>query len=188
MSALLEPIRPLPAPRSRREQVVLVDERDRPLGVMEKLAAHREGRLHRAFSVVLRSSDGLLLMQRRAAGKYHSAGLWTNTCCSHPRPGEAVAEAARRRLREEMGISLPALAKLFETVYRAPVGGGLIEHEYVHVFGAVWDGEVRPAPEEVAACAWMDAAWLRADLAARPERYSVWFRRYAEAFWDRMVT
>lgn len=188
MSALSIPLDVVAARRRPHlEQVVLVDEQDRPLGVMEKLAAHREGRLHRALSVVLRSPDGKLLMQRRAAGKYHSGGVWTNTCCSHPRPGEAVAEAAVRRLREEMGICVPALAKLFETIYRAPVGHGLVEHEYVHVYGGVWDGCCTPAPDEVDDCAWMEAAALRRDLAARPERYSVWFRRYADAFWDRMV-
>ncbi|GIX09050.1 isopentenyl-diphosphate Delta-isomerase [Elioraea sp.] len=169
------------------EQVVLVDERDRPVGVMEKLAAHREGRLHRALSVVLRAPDGRLLLQRRAAGKYHSGGVWTNTCCGHPRPGEPVAQAALRRLREEMGISLAALTPLFETVYRAPVGGALVEHEYVHVFGAVWHGDCVPEPAEVEACAWVDAAALRADLGLRPERYSVWFRRYAAMFWERMT-
>ncbi len=188
MSALSIPLDVVAARRHPRvEQVVLVDEQDRPLGVMEKLAAHREGRLHRALSVVLRSPDGHLLMQRRAAGKYHSGGVWTNTCCSHPRPGEAVAEAAVRRLREEMGISAPGLSKLFETIYRAPVGHGLVEHEYVHVFGGVWDGSCAPDPEEVDDAAWMDAAGLRSDMAARPERYSVWFRQYAEAFWDRMI-
>lgn len=173
--------------RSRAEHVVLVDERDRPLGIMEKLAAHREGRLHRALSVVLRSPGGRLLMQRRAAGKYHSGGVWTNTCCSHPRPGEDVADAARRRLREEMGIEAAALERLFTTIYRADVGGGLVEYEYVHVFGGVWDGACAPVPEEVEDCAWMDAAALRDDIVARPERYSVWFRQYAERFWDRMV-
>lgn len=188
MSALSIPLDLVAARcRPRLEQVVLVDEQDRPLGVMEKLAAHREGRLHRALSVVLRSPDGKLLMQRRAVSKYHSGGVWTNTCCSHPRPGEAVAEAAVRRLREEMGIGVPGLCKLFETIYRAPVGRGLVEHEYVHVFGGVWDGSCTPDPEEVEDCAWMDAPGLRADMAARPERYSVWFRQYAAAFWDRMT-
>lgn len=188
MSALSIPLDVIAErPRSGIEQVVLVDEQDRPLGVMEKLAAHREGRLHRALSVVLRSPDGKLLMQRRAVGKYHSGGVWTNTCCSHPRPGEAVSEAAVRRLHEEMGIRVPVLAKLFETIYRAPVGRDLVEHEYVHVFGGVWTGSCTPDPEEVEDCAWMNAAALRRDMAARPERYSVWFRQYAEAFWDRMV-
>ncbi len=170
------------------EQVVLVDRQDRPLGVMEKLAAHREGRLHRALSVVLRSADGRrLLLQRRAACKYHSGGAWTNTCCSHPRPGEDPEHAAVRRLREEMGIALPGLEKLFTTVYEAPVGHGLTEHEYVHVFGCAWDGDVHPDPAEVEGYGWFEAEELRADLSAHPERYSVWFRTYADAFWDRMA-
>jgi len=176
-----------PVARAADERVVLVDEHDRVLGTMEKLAAHREGRLHRALSVVLRSPEGRLLMQRRAAGKYHSGGVWTNTCCSHPRPGEDPEAAARRRLSEEMGIRLGRLEPLFETVYRAEVGEGLVEHEYVHVYGAVWDGPVDPDPAEVEGWAWVDPALLKADLARNPERYSAWFRRYAEAFWERMV-
>jgi isopentenyl-diphosphate delta-isomerase len=169
------------------ESVVLVDHADRALGTMEKLAAHQQGRLHRALSVVLRSPDGKLLLQRRAAGKYHSGGTWTNTCCSHPRPGESPREAAVRRLREEMGIALDTLAPLFTTVYRAPVGPGLTEHEYVHVFGAVWDGPIHPDPSEVDGHAWIDAEELRADLAANPDRYSVWFRTYAASHWDRIA-
>jgi isopentenyl-diphosphate delta-isomerase len=170
------------------EHVVLVDRHDRPLGVMEKLAAHREGRLHRALSVVLRSADGTkLLLQRRASCKYHSGGAWTNTCCSHPRPGEDPAEAAVRRLREEMGIEVDALEPLFTTIYRASVGTGLTEYEYVHVFGRVWDGAVNPDPAEVEDYAWFDAAKLRQDIASHPERYSVWFKTYVDAFWDRMA-
>jgi isopentenyl-diphosphate delta-isomerase len=170
------------------EHVVLVDRNDRPLGVMEKLAAHREGRLHRALSVVLRSADGKkLLLQRRAASKYHSGGAWTNTCCSHPRPGEDPGEAAVRRLREEMGIAVEALEPLFTTVYRAPVGAGLTEYEFVHVFGCAWDGPINPDPAEVEDHAWFDAAELRKDIAAHPERYSVWFKTYVDAFWDRMA-
>ncbi|WP_114375812.1 isopentenyl-diphosphate Delta-isomerase [Elioraea thermophila] len=176
-----------PATLPQDERVVLVDEQDRAVGTMEKLAAHREGRLHRALSVVLRSPEGRLLMQRRAAGKYHSGGVWTNTCCSHPRPGEEPEAAARRRLAEEMGIHLPRLEPLFETVYRAEVGDGLVEHEYVHVFGAVWDGAVDPDPSEVEDWAWVDPVVLKQDMARNPERYSAWFRRYAEVFWDRMI-
>lgn len=169
------------------ESVVLVDHADRALGTMEKLAAHQQGKLHRALSVVLRSPDGKLLLQRRAAGKYHSGGTWTNTCCSHPRPGESPRAAAVRRLREEMGIALDTLAPLFTTVYRAPVGPGLTEHEFVHVFGAVWDGPIHPDPAEVDGHAWIAADDLRADLAANPDRYSVWFRTYAACHWDRIA-
>ena len=170
------------------EHVVLVDRHDRPVGTMEKLAAHREGRLHRALSVVLRSADGRkLLLQRRAVGKYHSGGAWTNTCCSHPRPGEEPEAAAVRRLREEMGIDLDGLEKLFATVYRADVGAGLTEHEYVHVYGGVWDGPVRPDPAEVAEHAWFDTVELRRDIAEHPERYSPWFRTYVARFWNQMA-
>jgi isopentenyl-diphosphate delta-isomerase len=169
------------------DDVILVDEADHQVGLMRKMEAHRAGRLHRALSVILRDGQGRILMQQRAWGKYHSAGVWTNTCCSHPRPGEPAADAARRRLREEMGIDHPGLEPLFVTTYLADVGGGLTEHELVHVFGAVWSGAVVPDPDEVAGFAWVAPADLRADMAATPDRYSVWFRAYCERFWDRIV-
>jgi isopentenyl-diphosphate delta-isomerase len=169
------------------DDVILVDEADHQVGLMRKLAAHQAGRLHRALSVILRDRAGRILMQQRAWGKYHSAGVWTNTCCSHPRPGEPAADAARRRLWEEMGIDHPGLHPLFVTTYHADVGGGLVEHELVHVFGAEWSGPVVPNPEEVADFAWLAPADLRADMAASPDRYSVWFRAYCERFWDRIV-
>ncbi len=159
------------------ERVVLVDEADRPLGTAPKMQAHREGRLHRAFSVVVRDRAGRFLLQKRHVGKYHSGGLWTNTCCSHPRPGEPVEAAARRRLVEEMGIEAP-LEPLLTTVYRAQLDNGLVEHEFVHVFGAVYEGPVRPDPSEAEGYAWVSPEELEADLRARPERYSYWFRLY----------
>ncbi len=159
------------------EPLVLVDLEDRPIGIAPKLAVHREGRLHRAISVVLRDSAGRFLLQKRHPGKYHSGGLWTNTCCSHPRPGEEPAAAARRRLAEEMGIEV-ALAHLLTTIYRAEVGNGLIEHELVHVFGAVYDGPVRPDPQEAEDFAWVSPEQLEVDLRTRPECYSFWFRLY----------
>src|SRR5689334_21695042 len=116
------------------DQVILVDADDRPLGTMAKLEAHRRGLRHRAVSVIVRDGKNRLLLQQRAAVKYHSPGLWTNTYCSHPRPGEAAIDAARRRLAEEMGVAC-ALSFLFSTHYRADVPGGLIEDEVVHVFG-----------------------------------------------------
>lgn len=159
------------------EQVVLVDEADRPLGTLPKLQAHREGRLHRALSVVVRDSDGRFLLQKRHRGKYHSGGLWTNTCCSHPRPGEPVRDAARRRLAEEMGISGEP-QYLLTTLYRAELDNGLVEHELVHVFGCLHDGPVHPDPTEAEGYAWMTPEELEADMSARPERYSYWFRLY----------
>ena len=158
------------------DDVVLVDERDQPTGVAPKMRAHREGLLHRAISAIVVDHAGRMLLQRRAVAKYHSGGLWTNACCSHPRPDEAADAAARRRLREEMGVSTP-LEPMFSMIYRAPVGD-LVEHEFVHVFGGVWDGPVTPDPDEVEATAWETPDAIIADMNARPERYTAWFRLY----------
>jgi len=156
--------------------VVLVTENDEPLGTAEKLRAHREGLLHRAFSVFLFDEEGRLLLQQRAEDKYHSGGLWSNTCCSHPRPGETSVEAARRRLPEEMGFEAE-ITPAFEKMYRLPVGDNLVEHEYDHVFlGTVSDPAVRPNPDEVADWAWVQPGELRDDVATRPQRYTSWFR------------
>jgi isopentenyl-diphosphate delta-isomerase len=160
-----------------REEVILVDADDRPIGRAPKLAAHRDGWLHRAVSVQLRDGEGRLLLQKRRLDKYHSGGLWTNTCCGHPRPGESVAVAARRRLDEEMGIRCELLP-LFTATYRADVDRGLIEHELVHVFGGEYSGEVHPHPEEAEAFAWVAPDDLIAAVARTPEQYSVWFRIY----------
>ncbi len=157
------------------ERVVLVDGQDRELGTMEKLAAHREGRLHRALSVFLFNARGQTLLQRRHGGKYHSGGLWSNTCCSHPRPGEAMADAARRRLREEMGIDCE-LVPAHAFVYRARVGPELTEHEYDHVFVGTTEEEPRPDPTEVAEWRWVGVDEVRAEAEREPERFTLWFR------------
>lgn len=157
--------------------VVLVDEDDAAQGTAEKLRAHTKGWRHRALSVFVFDSQGRLLLQRRTAGKYHSGGLWSNTCCSHPYPDEPPLAAAHRRLEEEMGFSCP-LTPAFHFTYRADVGSRLIEHEYDHVFvGTVDAVDVQPHPDEVADWAWMAPAALRKDVATHPERYTVWFRR-----------
>ncbi|HVH12289.1 MAG TPA: isopentenyl-diphosphate Delta-isomerase [Longimicrobium sp.] len=157
------------------ERVVLVDEDDAEVGTLEKQRAHAEGRLHRALSVFVLNPRGELLLQRRAAGKYHSGGLWTNACCSHPRPGEPVDLAARRRLREEMGIDC-VLEPAFAFTYRAEVGGGLVEHEYDHVFLGRFEGDPLPSTDEVDAWRWVPADTIRDELAAAPERFTPWFR------------
>ena len=159
------------------DSVILVDDKDVAIGTAEKLDAHRRGLRHRAVSVLVRNSAGEMLLQRRAAGKYHSGGLWANACCSHPVPGENTAEAARRRLREEMGIDC-ALEPLFITHYRADVSHGLVEDELVHAFGGRHDGSPKPDPAEVSEWKWAALDDIKADLRARPDSYAVWFRFY----------
>ncbi len=159
------------------DPVVLVDDHDTGIGTAGKLDAHRRGLKHRAISALVRNSAGEFLLQQRAASKYHSAGLWTNACCSHPLPGESPADAARRRLRQEMGIDC-ALAPMFVVHYRAEVPGGLTENELVHVFGGTHDGAVRPDPAEASRVRWMTLPALEDDMRARPDAYTIWFRKY----------
>lgn len=157
------------------ERVVLVNEDDEAIGVEEKITAHLTGDLHRAFSVFVFNSSCELLLQRRTLTKYHSRGLWSNTCCGHPRPGETIEQASRRRLVEEMGFE-SQLTKLFHFVYRAQLEDGLIEHEYDHVLVGKFDGVPSPNCNEVSEWKWMDLATLRVDIGQHPERYSHWFR------------
>lgn len=162
---------------STGDDLVLVDEQDRPLGTCEKLAGHRgQGQLHRAFSVFIFDSTGRMLLQRRADAKYHFGGLWTNACCSHPRAGHDVAAAARARLLEEFGFDVP-LTRLFSFVYRAedPISG-LVEHEYDHVFLGRFDGQPLPNPAEIGAWKWVDPADLLRDVEANSARYTPWFK------------
>lgn len=157
------------------DHVVLVDELDQELGTMEKLEAHRQGALHRAFSVFLFDEEGRILLQQRADCKYHSAGLWTNTCCSHPRPGESTAQAATRRLVEEMGTTC-ALEHGFSFLYKADVGQGLVEHELDHVFFGRTDSVPEPDPLEVKAWRWVGCAELATELEERPGNFTAWLR------------
>ena len=141
------------------------------------------GSRHRAISALVRNSKGAFLLQRRHPAKYHSGGLWTNACCSHPLPGESVTDAAHRRLAQEMGVAC-SLEPLFVLHYREQVSDGLIEHEVVHVFGGSHDGPVQPDPTEVSEWKWMAFDELASDIRARPEAYTVWFRQYVDRHGD----
>jgi isopentenyl-diphosphate delta-isomerase len=157
------------------EYVVLVNENDNQIGIMEKMAAHIVPRLHRAFSIFIFNSKGELLLQQRAFSKYHSPGLWTNTCCSHPRDGESVDKAADRRLLEEMGLQCP-MHEVFTFIYKAPVGLGLVEHEYDHVFFGQCDDAPVINTEEVASWKYMSLDNIASDMKAHPECYTEWFK------------
>lgn len=157
------------------EQVILVNEADEPVGTMEKMEAHEQGSLHRAFSVFLFNAEGELLLHQRALSKYHSGGLWTNTCCSHPRPGETVLDAAHRRLMEEMGMSAD-LSEAFSFLYRAELDHGMIEHELDHVVLGEAVAAPVPNPEEVEAYRYVALDALRDEVAAHPEQFTAWFK------------
>lgn len=160
---------------SDAEEVVLVDEQDNPLGSMEKMRAHREGRLHRAFSVFVFNEQQEMLLQRRASEKYHSPGLWSNACCSHPRPGESVLAAAHRRLQEELGFDCE-LHPAFSFIYRAQLDGGLVESEFDHVLFGRYSGEPELNPQEADASTFEPEEVIRQALADTPERFTAWFR------------
>jgi isopentenyl-diphosphate Delta-isomerase len=156
------------------KEVVLVNERDESLGTMEKMEAHRKGVLHRAFSVFIFNSKGEMLLQQRAQEKYHSGGLWTNACCSHPAQGEAVAAAAVRRLREEMGFSA-SLEKIFDFIYRSEMENGLTEHEFDHVFAGTYDGIIKPDRHEVQDYCYKSMDEISQNLQSHPKQYTAWF-------------
>jgi len=163
------------ATRDDQESVILVDAGNNLIGSCGKLAAHREGKLHRAFSILITNRDGELLLQRRAMHKYHFANRWSNACCGHPRPGEPTVGAARRRLMEELGFSVP-LTQIAELSYRAEDEvSGMVEHEYLHVFHGQYSGEPRPDPDEVGAWGWMPPGRVQRELAARPGWFTPWF-------------
>jgi isopentenyl-diphosphate delta-isomerase len=157
------------------EQVVLINANDEEVGTMEKLQAHREGLLHRAFSVLILNDAGEMLIHQRALGKYHSAGAWSNACCGHPRPGETTQAAAERRLQEEMGFTVP-LKKLYHFTYKTDLGNGLSEHEFDHVFLGVYNNAPLPNPTEVADWRYVSIDRLLQELNMKPEQFSFWFR------------
>lgn len=158
------------------EKVQLVDERDKPIGVLDKLKAHQNGaRLHRAISVFIFNRKGEMLLQQRSDDKYHSPGKWSNTVCSHPYAGERTETAAHRRLREEMGFDCN-LNEEFEFTYKTPVGNGLTEWEFDHMFFGRFSGTPKPNPSEVKNYKWVAPRRLKQEMKANPRKYSAWFR------------
>jgi len=157
------------------EEVILVDELDNPIGLMEKLEAHEKALLHRALSVLIFNSKNEFLLQQRSDNKYHSSGLWTNTCCSHPRANETVEEAAERRLREEMGMNCK-MQKAFHFTYRAEFGNGLTEFELDHVFIGKSDSMPKINPQEAKSFRYVSLDVLLSEIENKPENFTPWFK------------
>ena len=170
-----------PVTNQLEEKVILVDRSDRQIGVAEKLQAHHEGLLHRAFSIFVLNSQGQLLLQKRAKHKYHSGGLWTNTCCSHPRPDEPTELAVHRRLQEEMGFNCE-LREIFSFIYKAKLDHGLTEHEFDRVFVGYSDREPILNPEEAEDWKWIDLTSLQDDIQKNPQSYTYWLRDCCDRF------
>ena len=168
------------------EKVILVSETDDQLGLMGKMEAHEKGVLHRAFSVFIFNKSGQLLLQQRALDKYHSPGLWTNTCCSHQRDGESSIEAGKRRLMEEMGFNCD-LEEIFWFIYKADFDNGLTEHELDHVLVGYYDDDPVVNPEEVASFKWMSLEDVKGDISEKPELYSAWFKIIFKEYDERLI-
>ncbi len=159
----------------QQEYVVLVNEKDQELGLMEKQQAHEAGVLHRAFSVFIFNTQGEMLLQQRAQTKYHSPGLWTNACCSHPREGETYEQGAHRRLKEEMGMDAN-LTEKFHFIYKEPVGKGLTEHELDYVFTGITNETPKINPNEVASYRYVTMDELQSEIIEHPEHFTEWFK------------
>lgn len=165
------------------EQVILVNEKDEQIGLMAKMEAHEKALLHRAFSVFVFNDKNELLLQQRALSKYHTPGLWTNTCCSHQREGESNLEAGKRRLQEEMGF-VTELEERTSFIYKAPFDNGLTEHEFDHIMVGYYNNEPQINPEEVEAYKWMLLEDVKTDMKRNPECYTAWFKIIFEKFYD----
>ncbi len=158
-----------------KEKVILVDKMDNEVGTEEKMAAHEKALLHRAFSIFIFNDRDEMLLQQRAKTKYHSPGLWTNTCCSHPRPGESYEEATHRRLVEEMGFDVPLVEKC-HFIYKVPVGNGLTEHEYDRVFWGNYNEAPKVNPEEVDDWKYIHIERVKQNMEDHPDNYTEWFK------------
>lgn len=166
-----------------KENVILVNENDEQIGLMEKIEAHEKALLHRAFSVFILNDKGELMLQQRALHKYHSPGLWTNTCCSHQREGESNITAGKRRLQEEMGF-VTELAEAVSFIYKAPFDNGLTEHEYDHVMTGTYNEAPVINSDEVADWKWMDVQAVKDDIGENPDEYTAWFKIIFDKFYQ----
>lgn len=169
----------------KEENVILVNENDEQIGLMPKMEAHEKAVLHRAFSVFVMNDKGETMLQQRAAHKYHSPLLWTNTCCSHQREGETNIDAGRRRLNEEMGF-VTELEELFSFIYKAPFDNGLTEHELDHILIGSYNGEPAINEDEVASWKWMPLEQVKDDIQEHPEQYTAWFKIIFERFYSHL--
>lgn len=169
----------------KEEEVILVNQENEQIGTMPKMEAHEKALLHRAFSVFIVNDDGEIMLQQRAASKYHSPLLWTNTCCSHQRVGESNLDAGKRRLQEEMGFEAE-LKELFSFIYKAPFDNGLTEHEYDHVMIGNFNTDPKINPEEVEAWKWMSPELVKKDITNNPKEYTVWFKIIFEKFYQHL--
>ncbi|REG87602.1 isopentenyl-diphosphate Delta-isomerase [Winogradskyella sediminis] len=165
------------------EQVILVDENDTKIGLMPKMEAHEKALLHRAFSVFVFNDKNELMLQQRALHKYHTPGLWTNTCCSHQRDGESNLEAGKRRLQEEMGF-VTELQEKTSFIYKAPFDNGLTEHEFDHIMIGYYNEDPNINPEEVASWKWMSLEDVESDIEKNPQLYTAWFKIIFEKFYE----
>ena len=156
------------------EEVILVNEQDEETGAMEKMEAHRKGRLHRAFSIFIFNNKNEILLQQRAVNKYHSGGLWSNACCSHPKPGETIDAAAKRRLKEELGFETE-LEKIFEFTYNTSFENGLTEYEFDHVFAGIYNDEIQFNKTEVQDICFRSMSEIESDLQTHPHKFTPWF-------------
>jgi isopentenyl-diphosphate delta-isomerase len=155
-------------------EVILVDEHDKEVGLMEKMEAHKKGLLHRAISVFIFNRKGEMLLQQRSTNKYHSGNLWSNACCSHPLPNESTADAAHRRLREEMGFDTE-MTFAFSFIYKTIFDNGITEYEFDHVFAGIYDGEIKPDQSEVKDYCYMKMEAIKNSLHEHQHKYTSWF-------------
>jgi len=167
-------------------KVILVDKKDKEIGTEFKLKAHKEGKLHRAFSIFVFNSKGELLLQKRSSKKYHSGGLWTNTCCSHPKPGETVMLSAHKRLKEEMGFDCD-LTKVFSFIYKVKLDNELTEHEFDHALIGKFDGNPIINTKEAEDFRWVSLDFLKTDIRKNSNKYTYWFKKYYKKVFDTIL-